>query len=92
MKKQVDEHIEKVIKAVDVAVWAYAVKSQTKRGNKITVDFQGAMKDLTDAYNSLELSQYEVVLSENQEAYADNTEHGEHVAPIKDPEASLKAE
>jgi len=65
--KQVDEHIERVIKAVDVAVWAYAVKTQKKRGSKVKVDFDGAMKDLTSAYERLELSQYEVVFSETQE-------------------------
>lgn len=69
MSKQVkiDEPMERLVKAVDVAVWAYSVNKQRRRGTKKIADFDGAMDDLIKAYDHLELQKYEVVLSQKIE-------------------------
>lgn len=59
----IDKHIEKVIQAADVVVWAHACNSQKKKGLKNPCDLKGAIEDLTEAMEKLELSRYTVIMS-----------------------------
>jgi hypothetical protein len=65
------EHLTKLLKAVDTAVWCWAVKTNTIPGRKIKVDWKAAFDELQAAYYDFELSESaltsNVVLSRDSE-------------------------
>lgn len=60
---EVKKELLDVLKAADVAVWAWAVKKNSKRRG--AVDFNGAMDGLTEALQTYEMSNQVIVLSGN---------------------------
>ena len=59
------KNIEPLLKAVDTACWALAVKSSTKRGQSCKVDWKGALVDLQDAWGLFQITNSgEIVISE----------------------------
>lgn len=55
MKHPTPEQLKPLLQAVDTAVWAWAVKTQTRRGNKIKVDWKQALDELSEAYKQFEI-------------------------------------
>lgn len=62
MKHPTPEQLKPLLQAVDTAVWAWAVKSQTRRGNKVRVNWKNALQELTEAYHMFELTTDDSVL------------------------------
>lgn len=61
MKHPTPEQLKPLLNAIDVAVWAYAVKTQSRK-SRVKVDFKGAMQDLTEAFHMFQLATDDRVL------------------------------
>lgn len=62
----IDKPMEKLVQAVDTYLWCLSVNENRKKGRSKVCDDRSALKELREAYDSLELSKYEVVLSEEK--------------------------
>lgn len=51
-----EEALRNLLKKVDVAVWCWAVKTNTIPSRKISVDWKGAFNELQAAYYDWELA------------------------------------
>lgn len=61
VKHPTPEQLENLIEAVDVACWTWAVKQNTKKGQKCVVDWKSALQDLNDAWHMYQLRQSDAV-------------------------------
>lgn len=56
MKHPTPEQLLPLLKAVDTAVWAWAIKTNTKKGQSCPVKWKDAIQDLLEAYHMYELT------------------------------------
>lgn len=50
------QQLKPLLDAVDVATWTWAVRSQTPRGRKVSVDWRKAQTDLAEAWEKFQLA------------------------------------
>lgn len=55
MKHPTQEQLEPLLKALDVATWAWAVKINTKKGQSCKVDWKNAVDELCDAWQRFKM-------------------------------------
>jgi hypothetical protein len=56
MKHPNPDQLKPLLNAVDTAVWAWAVKANTKKGQSCRVDWKNAIQELSEAYHMYQLA------------------------------------
>ena len=56
LKHPSPDQLEPLLRAVDTAVWTWAVKTQTRRGNSVKVDWKSAQQDLAEAWHMFQIA------------------------------------
>jgi len=56
------EQLQPLLNAVDTAVWAWAVKENTKKGQSCRVNWKAAIQELSEAYHMYQLTMSDKVL------------------------------
>ena len=68
MSLRKEGHLKDLLGKVDVACWAWAVKTNTKKGQRARVDWKSAIEELCEEWQKFQLktSEAEAVLSQEE--------------------------
>lgn len=66
MRHPTDEELAPLLRAIDIAAWAWNVKKNTPKGRSCPVDWRGAFQDLSEAWHMFQLTTDDSVITEQE--------------------------